>query len=1481
MTIMITNEIKKTGAVLVQGGGIAGVQSALDLANSGFKVYLVESSPSIGGMMAHLDKTFPTGDCATCIVSPKLVECARNLNIEILTRSELVGLDGQPGNFTAKVKRNPGYVNEDKCTACGDCTRACPVDIDDHFDRNLGKRKAIAKRYAQAVPNVFGINKNGHAPCKTTCPANINVQGYVQLIKKKEYVKAVELVRQRNPLSAICGRICTHPCESACTRGDVDSPVAIRLLKRFASDKEMEMIKSGELALPEEKTPAVNARKVAVIGSGPAGLTAANDLADRGFAVTIYEALSLAGGMLRWGIPQYRLPDDVLGYEIELIRRKGVTFVMNCRVGKDITFDQLREENESVFVSVGVHKSRSLGIEGEDKTGVIQGVDFLRQAGSPDDLPEVKGNVIVIGGGNVAVDVARTALRLGAKSVELVSLEQQKEMPAYDEEITATLDEGIKIRNGWGPRGVFGNGSVEGIELKRCTSVFGYDGRFNPVFNENDRVKIDADQIYIAIGQKNDEELFGHLGLENERGSIKADPITLATSVDGVFAGGDTVTGPASVIEAVAAGKRAADSIEMYLKDEDINVRAFDDSIRSVPEELLPSTDNIEKANRAESEELLVSNRMGNFNEVETGCSEEAAIAEAERCLNCALCSECGECARACEPDAVDYEMKEETVDLEVGAVILAPGFEEFAAEAKGEYGFGRYPNVVTSVQFERVLSAAGPYAGHVVRPSDEKEAKRIAWIQCVGSRDSSCGNDYCSSICCMASTKQAMIAQDHLKGLEASIFYMDIRAHGKDFDQYYERAKATDGINYIKSMPSRIMQMPGSDDLRLRFVADDGTIIEQEFDMVVLSVGLTPPESVKQCAQDLGIELNEYGFCATDRLEPLSTSRAGIFVAGAFQEPKDIPETVVQASGAASKAMELLSKVRGTMVTQKAYPAEHDVTDEEARIGVFVCHCGINIASVVDVEHVTESIANEPGVVFADHTMFTCSDTSLSNIKSVIHEHRLNRIVVASCTPRTHEPLFRETLREAGLNPYLFELTNIRDQCSWVHADEPQAATKKAIELVKMSIARSHLLKSLEGSTLEVNQSGIVFGGGMSGMTAALSLAEQGFDVSLIEKENALGGNLLDICRTLEREDISDFKKDLIERTNSNPNITVHLNSEITNVAGHIGKFNVTIEKDGSAQQVAGGAIILATGAEPAKTDEYLYGQSDAVMTQKELEKALADNTYDAAGKNVVMIQCVGSRNEENPYCSRICCTTAVKNALSIKEKDPSANVYVLYRDIRTYGFRETYYKKARQKGVVFMRYDVENPPQVTNGDCLNIAVKSPDFPEQINFKADNLILSTGVKAPDSNETISNMLKVPLNAAGFYVEAHLKLRPVDFATEGIYLCGLAHSPKQIDENISQARAAASRAATVLSKSVLDVSAQVSYVDQNKCISCMTCVHACPYNAPFVNVDGKGQIEAAMCMGCGICASECPARAIELHHFEADKFKVMIDELFA
>jgi heterodisulfide reductase subunit A-like polyferredoxin len=1483
---MSTSKKKMVGAVLVEGGGIAGVQASLDLANSGYKVYLVSRAASIGGMMSHLDKTFPTGDCAICTISPKLVECARNLNIEIHTLSELEKIEGEPGNFKALIKKSPRYIDEKICNDCGECTTACPVEVNDSFNRDLGKRKAIQKYYAQSIPNLPNMIKLGHAPCKVECPANINVQGYIQLIKKKEYIKAVNLIRERNPLAAICGRVCPAPCETACTRSNVDSAVAIRQLKRFASDQEFEMVKSGKLALPEEKTPDADAKKVAVIGSGPSGLTVAQDLADKGIAVTIYESQPKAGGMLRYGIPEYRLPLDILDYEIDLVRRKGVRFVFNTTVGQDITIDKLLEEHSAVFIGIGTQEGTKLGVPGEEAIGVEDGIEFLKKVSMPEERPTLSGHVAVVGGGDVAMDAACNALRLGAEKATILYRRTALEMPAIKEEVIHAKKEGVNFQYLTAPVEFIKNDDGKLTSVRCIKMELGEpdeSGRCRPVPVKGSEFEIKADKIIIAIGSKPEELIIKTTpGLPvNKSGNIISDQYGF-TGMKGVFSGGDVVTGAATVIEAVGAGKRAAESIVRFLNKEEKTLNRFADSVRPIPKELLPSVKNIEKKPRVESKSIEIKSLVNNYNELEFPISIEDALAEAERCLNCAQCSECMECVSACEKKAVAHNQKDEFIELEVGSVILAPGFDEFDAETKGEYGFNRYKNVMTSVQFERMLSAAGPSGGHIVRRDNGKEAKRIAWIQCVGSRDSKSGNDYCSSICCMATTKQAMIATEHLDDMKGVIFNMDIRAHGKDFDQYYERARAMENLEYIKSIPSRIIQIPQTNDLRLQYLDPQKGLIESDFDLVVLAVGMDPKATVTGSIKKLGIEMNPFGFCQTNRLSPLITSKPGVFVGGAFQEPKDIPETVMQASAAASMSMELLSSAKNTLIKSREYPQEHDVSDEQARIGVFVCHCGINIAGTVDVVKVTESIKDLPGVVYAEHSMYTCSDASLTNIKEQISKNKLNRVVVASCTPRTHEPIFRETLREASLNPYLFELANIRDQCSWVHSNEPEKATEKAIDLVKMSISRARNLSPLEGERIPILQNAVVIGGGVSGMTAALSLAEQGFDVELIEKSGQLGGNLNIINSTLENENLDHFRNGLIEATNSQRNIDSHLNAEVTGIKGHIGHFTVKLMKNNKPKELTCGAIVVATGANQAETKEYQYGKIKNIITQVELENSILKNRIQKSGQTYVMIQCVGSRNTEKPYCSRICCSTAIKNALKIKKQDPDAKIFILYRDIRTYGFRETYYKQAREEGIVFIRFDENKLPMVSdiNGVLSSVTVDSPDMKDSIVIEADQLVLSTGIVANDDNVKISNMLKVPLNSNGFYVEAHMKLRPVDFATEGLFLCGLAHSPKMTDENISQAKAAAARAATILSKTHLEVGAQVSIVNQSKCISCMTCVKVCPYGAPNSNYDHKAEIASAKCMGCGICVAECPAKAIQLNHFNSNHFEIMIDQLF-
>jgi heterodisulfide reductase subunit A len=841
-------------------------------------------------------------------------------------------------------------------------------------------------------------------------------------------------------------------------------------------------------------------------------------------------------------------------------------------------------------------------------------------------------------------------------------------------------------------------------------------------------------------------------------------------------------------------------------------------------------------------------------------------VIDRENCVHFKT-GECGLCSTVCGAGAIDYEQQETTVELDIGAVVLTPGFKAFDPSRRIEFGSAYDKNVITNLQFERLLSAAGPTKGHVRRPSDGTTPKHIAFIQCVGSRDATCGNDYCSSVCCMAATKEAIIAKQHEPETAATIYYMDMRAYGKDFDRYFNRAQEI-GISYVRCRPSSVEEVNETKNLRITYIDDTNRSITQEHDMVVLSIGLEPSASLRDQIERFGVMLNQWGFAQTSELSPLDTSRRGIFTGGVLQEPKDIPDTVMQASAAAARAMALLAPARGTRVKTKAYPPERDITDEPPRIGIFICHCGSNIASVVDVEAVAQHARQLPFVVHAERNVYTCADDTQDQIKDKIMRYRLNRVIVASCTPRTHEAIFRDTLRDAGLNPYLLEMANIRDQCSWVHSGEPDKATEKAKDLVRMTVGRVAGLQPLKEMTIPVKSSALVIGGGIGGMTAALAIAEQGYPVYLVEKENTLGGMARRLYRTLDGGLVQPYLNRLIDRITMHPRITLHLKSAVKKVDGHVGDFTSIIVTDDKNNEVEHGVVIVASGAQEHTPHTFGYGASDQVVTQLELSDRIARNELALPEKaTVVMILCVEQRTADRPYCSRVCCTTAVKNALLVRERYPHVRIVVLYREMRTYGFREAAYKEARDKGVLFVRYDEKQPPEVISGNQLTVRVTDRVMARELVMKPDLLVLAPPIVARDDRRELSELLRVPLNADGFFLEAHVKLRPVDFASEGLFLCGTAHAPKFISETISQANAVAARAASILSRKVMPVGAETAWVDPDKCIACMTCVHVCPYMAPQIGDNNKAEVQAAVCMGCGICTASCPAKAISLHHY--------------
>ncbi|MFZ0135375.1 MAG: FAD-dependent oxidoreductase [Desulfobacterales bacterium] len=835
----------------------------------------------------------------------------------------------------------------------------------------------------------------------------------------------------------------------------------------------------------------------------------------------------------------------------------------------------------------------------------------------------------------------------------------------------------------------------------------------------------------------------------------------------------------------------------------------------------------------------------------------------------------CKICAEFCGVNAIDHSMQDEILELDVGAIVLAPGFKPFDPSKFDAYNYARHPNVITSMEMERYLSASGPTAGHLVRPSDHNEPKKIAWFQCVGSRDlNRCDNAYCSSVCCMYAIKEAVIAKEHGgSDLDCAIFFMDMRTPGKDFERFYDGARDKHGVRFIRSRVHTIDPVTGSGDLELRYVTESGEMVTETFDMVVLSIGMeVAPEAVAM-ARNLGIELTEGHFAKTQTFEPVATSKPGIFVCGAFQGPKDIPQSVVDASAAAGAAGEILASARFSATKTKEEIPETNVTGERPRIGVFVCRCGINIAGVVDVPAVRDYAKTLPYVEFVADNLYSCSQDTQETMASIIKRENLNRVVVAACTPKTHEPLFQETLINAGLNKYLFEMSNIRNHDSWVHKNNPELATRKAKDLVRMAVAKVALMEPLKEAELDIAPAAMVLGGGVAGMTVARSLARQGYETHLIEKSERLGGQALNLYHTAQGEAVQEKLASLIDDVQNQENLQVHLNTSLKTVEGFVGNFKSLLTADGREDSLTYGVAVLATGASPLKPDEYGYGDDPRILTSLDLDRRFIENDPAVAKlETAVFIQCVGSREPQRPYCSRVCCTHSVENALEFKRRNPEMRVFILYRDLRTYGEREYLYKKAREAGVIFIRFTLDRKPKVSlTEEKIHVEVIDHVLGQPVDIATDLVVLASAV-IPAGDEKLAQFFKVPMNDDGFFVEKHAKLGPSEFATDGVFLCGMAHYPKPIDESVAQGRAAASRALTLLAQKTIHTSGTVARTDPFMCSRCGVCVAICPYSAPFFTETGpnagKAEINPVLCKGCGLCVASCRSGAIHLKGFD-------------
>ncbi|WP_028585547.1 CoB--CoM heterodisulfide reductase iron-sulfur subunit A family protein [Desulfogranum mediterraneum] len=850
---------------------------------------------------------------------------------------------------------------------------------------------------------------------------------------------------------------------------------------------------------------------------------------------------------------------------------------------------------------------------------------------------------------------------------------------------------------------------------------------------------------------------------------------------------------------------------------------------------------------------------------------------------------QCGLCARICPADAVNFADREQKQTIQVGAIIMAPGFQPFDPGTSQAWGFGRYPNVITSLQFERLLAPTGPTGGVVTRPSDGRPVRKIAFLQCVGSRDKNrCNNEYCSSVCCMAAIKEAMIAKEQLDQVEITIFHSDMRTHGKDFERFFIQAKVEYDINFVRTKIHGVEPQGNKGNLRLHYVNQQGKQVDQLVDLVILSVGLETPDSTLGLAERMGIHITPDRFASISAFMPVSSSKKGIFTCGAFNGPRDIPQSVIGGSAAAASASQLLAPARHTRTQASCTPHEVPQKANSPRTGVFICHCGSNIAGVVDVDELAAYAATLPDVIHVEQNPFTCAQDTQDYITQQIREKQLNRIVIAACTPQTHEPLFRRTLRAAGINEHLIEMANIRNQNAWVHKNEPARATIKAKDLIRMAVAKIAIQEPLYPLRIPVIPSALIIGGGVSGMTAALNLAGQGFKVDLVEKSTTLGGNALHLYQTWSGEHVPRYLKELQQQISQEPRVAIHFNTTVVASSGQAGHFKTTLRAgNGRKKSVDHGATIITTGGKRYIPSEFGYGQIPNVVASIEFDKLHMHNEIRVTqGKSFVFIQCVGSRNEKRPYCSKSCCTHSIQSAIKLKQEAPERRIYILYREIRTYGQRERIYNQARELGIIFINYELKGPPIIgEEGGRLLVSSRDHVLHRPLEIEADMVILATATLADPGSAELAKLFKLPLNQDGFFQEAHAKLRPVEFNTDGVFVAGLAHYPKPVEESISQALAAASKATTLLARESVELDAITAHVDPEFCDGCGICLEVCPYQAItlLATIDEQGEehkiieIDPALCKGCGICQGACPKRGVYITGFSYEQLLAQID----